>query len=143
WVQVADYFADEADLAGATISVGITMFGVESDGGAEAVLAAADEAMYRAKTEGRNRVSMYEAPVEMAGGEARRLTPSAKIRNPITQNRLRLATHPPHALADPQPRRRGEQALRAAAADARRVGGTPAGLGLHRRRRARRDDPGA
>jgi len=32
-VQVADDFVAEADLAGATISVGITMFGAESEGG--------------------------------------------------------------------------------------------------------------
>src|SRR6202000_1989755 len=87
-LQVADDFADEADLVGATISVGITMFGAESDGGAEAVLAAADEAMYRAKADGRNRVSMFEAPVEESGTDSRRMTTSAKIRNALTQNRL-------------------------------------------------------
>jgi diguanylate cyclase (GGDEF)-like protein len=101
-VEVADAFAGDPELAGASISVGITMFGAESDGGAEAVLAAADEAMYRAKAEGRNRVSMYEAPVEVASlsDAARRLTTSAKIRNALTQNRLSLATQPIASLAD-------------------------------------------
>jgi diguanylate cyclase (GGDEF)-like protein len=99
-VQVAESFAGDSELPGATISVGITMFGVESDGGAEAVLAAADEAMYRAKAEGRNRVSMFEAPVEATRGETRPLTTSAKIRNAITQNRLSLATQPIHSLTD-------------------------------------------
>jgi diguanylate cyclase (GGDEF)-like protein len=98
-VQVADSFAGDPELAGATISVGITMFGAESDGGAEAVLAAADEAMYRAKAEGRNSVSLFEAPIEAALGD-RRLTTSAKIRNALTQNRLSLATQPIASLAD-------------------------------------------
>jgi diguanylate cyclase (GGDEF)-like protein len=97
--QVAEGFAGDPDLEGATISVGITMFGAESDGGAEAVLAAADEAMYRAKAEGRNRVALFEAPVE-AALEGRRLTTSAKIRNALTQNRLSLATQPIQSLAD-------------------------------------------
>jgi diguanylate cyclase (GGDEF)-like protein len=99
--EVAVGFDGDPELAGGTISVGITMFGTESDGGAEAVLAAADEAMYRAKAEGRNRVSLYEAPVEAALSDAaRRLTTSAKIRNAITQNRLSLATQPIASLAD-------------------------------------------
>ncbi|HWH21419.1 MAG TPA: GGDEF domain-containing phosphodiesterase, partial [Solirubrobacterales bacterium] len=67
---------------------------------AEAVLAAADEAMYRAKAEGRNRISLFEAPVEATHPDARRLTTSAKIRNALTQNRLSLATQPIHSLAD-------------------------------------------
>jgi diguanylate cyclase (GGDEF)-like protein len=98
-VEVADAFAGDPELAGASISVGITMFGAEADGGAEAVLAAADQAMYRAKAEGRNRISLFEAPVE-AVGDARRLTTSAKIRNALTQNRLSLATQPIASLAD-------------------------------------------
>jgi diguanylate cyclase (GGDEF)-like protein len=98
-VQVADAFTGDPELAGASISVGITMFGAEADGGAEAVLAAADEAMYRAKAEGRNRISLFETPVE-ATVDARRLTTSAKIRNALTQNRLSLATQPITSLAD-------------------------------------------
>jgi diguanylate cyclase (GGDEF)-like protein len=99
-VQVADDFVNEPDLAGATISVGITMFGAESDGGAEAVLAAADEAMYRAKAEGRNRTALFETPVEAMGSDSRRMTTSAKIRNALTQNRLSLATQPIQSLSD-------------------------------------------
>ncbi len=99
-MQVADDFAGEPDLAGATISVGITMFGAESDGGAEAVLAAADEAMYRAKAEGRNRIALFETPVEASRSDSRRMTTSAKIRNAITQNRLSLATQPIQSLSD-------------------------------------------
>jgi diguanylate cyclase (GGDEF)-like protein len=99
-IEVADGFAGDPELTGSTISVGITMFGVESDGAAEAVLAAADEAMYRAKAEGRNRVSLFEAPVEATVTDVRRLTTSAKIRNAITQNRLSLASQPIQRLAD-------------------------------------------
>jgi diguanylate cyclase (GGDEF)-like protein len=99
-VQVADDFVAEPDLAGATISVGITMFGAESDGGAEAVLAAADQAMYRAKAEGRNRTALFETPVEGSQSDSRRMTTSAKIRNAITQNRLSLATQPIQSLSD-------------------------------------------
>ena len=98
--QVAEGFAGDPDLAGSTISVGITMFGSEADVGAEAVLAAADEAMYRAKAEGRNRVSLFESPVDAAQSDARRLTTSAKIRNALTEGRLSLATQPIQSLAD-------------------------------------------
>ncbi len=98
-VQVADGFTGDPELTGATISIGITMFGVESDGGAEAVLAAADEAMYQAKAAGRNRVALFETPVEADISAARRLTTSAKIRNALTQNRLSLATQPIQSLS--------------------------------------------
>src|SRR3954469_8695055 len=47
--EVADGFPADSELGAATISVGITMFGAESSAGAEAVLVAADQAMYRAK----------------------------------------------------------------------------------------------
>ncbi len=98
--EVAEAFAADPDLTGATISIGITMFGGGSVSGSEAVLAAADEAMYRAKSEGRNRVALFEAPVEALGGDARRLTTSAKIRTALTENRLSLATQPIQSLAD-------------------------------------------
>jgi diguanylate cyclase (GGDEF)-like protein len=98
-LQVAGNFIGEPDLAGVTVSVGITMFGTEADGGAEAVLAAADEAMYRAKGEGRDRVALFETPVEATMGGTRQLTTSARIRNAITQNRLSLAAQPIHSLS--------------------------------------------
>ena len=100
-VQVADAFAGDPELAGATISVGITMFGAESDGGAEAVLAAADEAMYRAKAEGRNRVSLFETPVEAMRATPPRLTTSAE-----DPQRAHPEPSQPGDAADREPRRR-------------------------------------
>ncbi|HEX3736180.1 MAG TPA: EAL domain-containing protein [Solirubrobacterales bacterium] len=99
-VETADGFAGDPELIGVTISVGITMFGAETDLAPEAVLAAADEAMYRAKAAGRDRVSLFEAPLEATMSDARRLTTSAKIRDAITQNRLSLAAQPIHSLVD-------------------------------------------
>jgi diguanylate cyclase (GGDEF)-like protein len=85
---------------GATISVGITTFGGKRDAGAEAVLVAADQAMYRAKEEGRDRVALFSAAP--AGGAAqgkRAQTTSARIRDALTQNRLSLATQPIRSIA--------------------------------------------
>jgi EAL domain-containing protein (putative c-di-GMP-specific phosphodiesterase class I) len=56
--------------------------------------------MYRAKAEGRDRLALFEAPVELTAGESRKLTTSAKIRNALTQNRLSLATQPIQSLSD-------------------------------------------
>jgi diguanylate cyclase (GGDEF)-like protein len=96
--QVDEGFAADPDLGGASISVGISMFGAEDDGGAEAVLVAADEAMYRSKQEGRNRITLFEGPD--AARSARGQTTSAKIRDALTQNRLSLAMQPILALSD-------------------------------------------
>ena len=38
------------------------MFGGKDGAGAEAVLVAADQAMYRAKEEGRNRIALFRRP---------------------------------------------------------------------------------
>jgi diguanylate cyclase (GGDEF)-like protein len=79
---------------GATISVGITMFGGQEGAGAEAVLVAADEAMYRAKAEGRNRIAIFEGAEERHRALRRNQTTSARIREALTANRLTLATQP-------------------------------------------------
>jgi diguanylate cyclase (GGDEF)-like protein len=97
--KVAEGFPFAAGVEGATISVGITMFGGQHEGGAEAVLVAADEAMYTAKEEGRNRIVLFHAPGEN-GGRARRMqTTSARIRDALTRDRLSLATQPIRSLA--------------------------------------------
>lgn len=98
--KVAEGFPFATEVEEASISVGITMFGgSEQQAGAEAVLVAADEAMYTAKAEGRNRIVLFHAPDEN-GGRARRMqTTSARIRDALTGNRLSLATQPIRSLA--------------------------------------------
>ena len=99
--QVAEGFAANADAGTASISVGITMFGGAGNAGSEAVLLAADQAMYQAKEDGRNRIMLFHAPGGEEEGEPRRAqTTSARIRDALTQNRLRLATQPIRSLAN-------------------------------------------
>jgi diguanylate cyclase (GGDEF)-like protein len=95
--QVAISCAIEAELSEATISLGIMMFDGKSS--AEAVLVAADQAMYRAKAEGRDRIALFSGPHEMKRAVAGGLTTSARIRDALTQDRLRLATQPIANLA--------------------------------------------
>jgi diguanylate cyclase (GGDEF)-like protein len=97
--QVAEGLPLNLDLADASISVGITMFGGQGGMGAEAVLVAADQAMYQAKAEGRNRIMLFHSPGENGGTAKRAQTTSARIRDALTQNRLRLATQPIRNLA--------------------------------------------
>jgi diguanylate cyclase (GGDEF)-like protein len=97
--QVAEGFPGSSEQETATISVGITMFGGQHGAGAEAVLASADEAMYTAKEEGRNRITLFHAPGENGGRAKRAQTVSARIRDALTQNRLSLATQPIRSLA--------------------------------------------
>ncbi|MFL5896909.1 MAG: putative bifunctional diguanylate cyclase/phosphodiesterase [Solirubrobacterales bacterium] len=97
--QVAEGFASSGEISPASISVGITMFGGHGGAGSEAVLLAADQAMYRAKEEGRNRIMLFHAPGEDGGPPRRAQTTSARIRDALTQNRLRLATQPIRSLA--------------------------------------------
>jgi diguanylate cyclase (GGDEF)-like protein len=97
--EVAEGVIDLDGAAASTISVGITMFGGEGPTGAEAVLAAADEAMYRAKEGGRNRIALFQ---ELGASDEQRRNPSAGalIRDALTQGRLGLATQPIRSLAD-------------------------------------------
>jgi EAL domain-containing protein (putative c-di-GMP-specific phosphodiesterase class I) len=83
----------------ATISVGITMFGGKGSAGAEAVLVAADQAMYQAKEEGRNRIALFDDPGEASPDPRRRQTTSARIRDALTRDRLSLAKQPIRSLA--------------------------------------------
>jgi diguanylate cyclase (GGDEF)-like protein len=96
--EVAEAFPPDSEIGRATISVGVTMFGGKGGAGAEAVLVAADQAMYRAKEEGRNRIALFSAP-EAGRNHRRTQTTSARIRDALTQNRLALATQPIHGLA--------------------------------------------
>lgn len=97
--QVAEGFSPGSETGQASISVGITMFGGQGGAGSEAVLLAADQAMYQAKEEGRNRIMLFQAPGEAGEGPQRAQTTSARIRDALTQNRLRLATQPIRSLA--------------------------------------------
>ncbi len=96
--QVAEGERMAAEPASTTISVGITMFG-GGLGGAEAVLAGADQAMYRAKEGGRNQIALFRDPSEPKQGPKRRQTTAARIRDALTEERLSLHTQPIRSLA--------------------------------------------
>jgi diguanylate cyclase (GGDEF)-like protein len=97
--QVAEGLPLNSEIGGASISVGIAMFGGQSEVGAESVLVAADQAMYKAKEEGRNRIALFHAPGHDAAAAKQAKTISAQIRDALTQNQLRLATQPIRSLA--------------------------------------------
>jgi diguanylate cyclase (GGDEF)-like protein len=96
--QVAESVAPDT-VAVATISVGITMFGGERGIGAEAVLLAADQAMYRAKEDGRNQIALFQDPDQPRRDHQRRQTTTARIRDALTHDRLSLHTQPIRNLA--------------------------------------------
>lgn len=97
--QVAESARPTPEAEPVTISVGITMFGGMGDVGAEAVLVAADQAMYRAKEEGRNQIALFRDPDEPHREPERRQTAAARIRDALTQDRLSLHSQPIHNLA--------------------------------------------
>jgi diguanylate cyclase (GGDEF)-like protein len=97
--EVADGLPFGAEVDAPTISVGIAMFGGQQSASAEAVLMAADEAMYRAKEEGRNRIILFDAPGGNGAKAQRAQTIAARIRDALTQDRLSLATQPIRSLA--------------------------------------------
>ena len=97
--QIAESDAPAPDAGAATISVGITMFGGEREVGPEAVLVAADQAMYRAKEEGRNQIALFQDPGEPKRHARRSQTTSARIRDALTHDRLSLHTQPIRSLA--------------------------------------------
>jgi diguanylate cyclase (GGDEF)-like protein len=97
--QVAESAVPVPGAESATISVGITMFGGERELGAEAVLLAADQAMYQAKEDGRNQIALFQDPREPRRNPQRRQTTMARIRDALTHDRLSLHTQPIRSLA--------------------------------------------
>jgi diguanylate cyclase (GGDEF)-like protein len=97
--EVAERAVPGSEDAASTISVGITMFGGERDVNAEAVLVAADQAMYRAKEDGRNQIALFEDPGEPKRRLRRNQTTSARIRDALTHDRLSLHSQPIRSLA--------------------------------------------
>ncbi|MET0306975.1 MAG: EAL domain-containing protein [Solirubrobacterales bacterium] len=97
--QIAETIQPTPDAEPATISVGITMFGGEKGIGAESVLVAADQAMYRAKEGGRNQIALFRDPDEPQRDPERRQTTAARIRDALTDDRLSLHTQPIRSLA--------------------------------------------
>lgn len=97
--QIAESIQPTPDAEPATISVGITMFGGEKGIGAESVLVAADQAMYRAKEGGRNQIALFRDPDEPQRDPERRQTTAARIRDALTDDRLSLHTQPIRSLA--------------------------------------------
>lgn len=96
---VAERTAPEPDVESVTVSVGITMFGGKREAGSEAVLIAADQAMYRAKEQGKNQIALFRDPGEPKRSPQRSQTTSARIRDALTHDRLSLHTQPIHSLA--------------------------------------------
>jgi diguanylate cyclase (GGDEF)-like protein len=96
--RVAENARPVPEAKGATVSVGIAMFG-GGRGGAEAVLVAADRAMYRAKEGGRNQIALFRDPSEPRRGPKRHRTTAARVRDALTDDRLSLYTQPIRNLA--------------------------------------------
>jgi diguanylate cyclase (GGDEF)-like protein len=96
--QVAEGFPPSSEIVPASISVGIAMFGGQG-ARSEGVLLAADQAMYEAKQNGRNRIMLFDASEQEEGSPQRAQTTSARIRDALTKNRLSLATQPIRSLA--------------------------------------------
>ena len=97
--QIAEDARPLPESDAVTVSVGITMFGAGYTAGPEGVLAAADQAMYRAKEEGRNQVSLFRDPSQPQRAPERARSTTAKIRDALTNGQLSLYTQPIRNLA--------------------------------------------
>jgi diguanylate cyclase (GGDEF)-like protein/PAS domain S-box-containing protein len=77
-----------------TVSIGVAMFGGETEDGGEPALVAADLAMYEAKEQGRDRVVLVEEPGEVKANPRTGLSTSARIRDALVRDRLVLYQQP-------------------------------------------------
>jgi diguanylate cyclase (GGDEF)-like protein/PAS domain S-box-containing protein len=77
-----------------TVSVGVAMFGGETEEGGEPALVAADLAMYEAKEQGRDRVVLVDEPGEVSAAPRTGLSTSARIRDALVRDRLVLYQQP-------------------------------------------------
>jgi diguanylate cyclase (GGDEF)-like protein/PAS domain S-box-containing protein len=77
-----------------TVSIGVAMFGGETEDGGEPALVAADLAMYEAKEQGRDRVVLADEPGEVRSAPKAGLSTSARIRNALVRDRLVLYQQP-------------------------------------------------
>lgn len=76
-----------------TVSIGVAMFGGETEEGGEPALVAADLAMYEAKEQGRDRAVVVEDPAGTSQRPAG-LSTSARIRNALVRENLVLYQQP-------------------------------------------------
>ena len=75
------------------------MFGGDHAGGPEAVLIAADQAMYRAKEDGRDRIALFRDPDERGAAAPQQTTRrGSATRSPTTAS----ASTPSRSAASPQ-----------------------------------------
>jgi diguanylate cyclase (GGDEF)-like protein/PAS domain S-box-containing protein len=77
-----------------TVSIGVAMFGGSTAVGAEAILVAADMAMYEAKQEGRDRVALVEDSEQTETRIHPGISTSARIRDALAHDRLLLYRQP-------------------------------------------------
>lgn len=77
-----------------TVSIGVAMFGGETEEGGEPALVAADLAMYEAKEQGRDRVVLVDEPSEVKAHRGTGLSTSARIRDALVRDRLVLYQQP-------------------------------------------------
>ena len=77
-----------------TVSIGVAMFGGETEEGGEPALVSADLAMYEAKENGRDRVVLVDEPGEVKAHARTGLSTSARIRDALVRDHLVLYQQP-------------------------------------------------